>query len=141
MSEIQLQAVKGRSPDMFERGYDTAPYWDPRVHVRDKGSAIVAEVLLPGIESKKLHVFIEDDRIRIAGSRGENTTHRSFAGIEHDYWYESFQELVAIPKGVEKDKVSAVLKDGSLTVIMPKCAHKRNAPGRSKAERSSERAR
>lgn len=135
MTEIKLVAGEDRThhPHRAKR-YMEAPYWDSTVHINKDGDMLVAEVHLPEIEPKKLHVFVEGDRLRIAGSRGHVRTVRKHDGPDDTCWFESFQECVPIPPDVETKKVRAVLRDGDLTVTMPRCRRVLSYPTRTRRE-------
>ena len=75
----------------------------------------------PGMEDKDLDVNISANVLTIKGRREESSEDK---GEGRYYRREirsgSFQRTVALPASVDSEKVSAELKNGVLTVVLPK---------------------
>ena len=95
----------------------------------DKNYYITVE--LPGVDEEHLHVEVENDTLRISGekksgheARQDGDTQvesgRSFYRIERSYG--SFQRILSLPEDVDASAISAMHKDGVLTVTMPRKA-------------------
>jgi HSP20 family protein len=126
MPQVQLISVKKRDHDAPVVSARREHVRYPGINMRDKGSAIVAEVQLPGIESKQLSVSVENDELQISGFREDATREPGLFDGGMNYWYEYFQESIPIPLNVEKEKVSAVFIDGELRITLPKCREQRS---------------
>ena len=82
--------------------------------------AIVAEVALPGVKRENVDISVGDDLVTISGSaRGETKTD------EADYVHRelnrgSFSRSFWLPIAVRAEAATASLKDGLLTLTLPK---------------------
>lgn len=91
----------------------------PALNIWDNGEALCAEAEVPGFEMKDLEVTVMNNQLTLKGRRSvehdENTAfHRRerFTG--------EFVRTMTLPVEVNPDKVEATLKDGVLTIQMPK---------------------
>jgi HSP20 family protein len=96
--------------------------WSPALDMVDKKDEIMLRADLPGLEQKDIHVDVENGMLTISGSRqGEQEAK------ENDYyccerWSGSFTRTVALPAGIDPDKIRATFKNGVLEVHVPKAA-------------------
>jgi HSP20 family protein len=91
----------------------------PALNVWNEGEALCVEAEVPGIRKEDLEIFAVGNELTIKGRRppleGEKLTyHRRERGTGE------FTRVITLPDGVDADKVEAVLKDGVLTVRLPK---------------------
>jgi HSP20 family protein len=88
----------------------------------DKEFCVTAE--LPGMTDKDVDVSVTGDRIIIKGEKKSEKEERSeeegreFHRIERSSGM--FQRVMTLPFTIDADKVAAVVKDGVLTVTIPK---------------------
>jgi len=83
---------------------------------------VVIKSTIAGVKPEDVDVTIANDMVTI---RGERT--RDFEASSEDYFYQecywgSFSRSVVLPVDVDIESVAADLKDGILTVILPKAA-------------------
>lgn len=74
---------------------------------------------LPGVDPKDVEVSVVDDTLVI---RGERKTAQELKEKEYQYRetaYGRFERRLGLPKGVDRDKVSASYKNGVLEVSIP----------------------
>jgi HSP20 family protein len=101
-----------------------APGWTPPVDLYETASEFVLTAELPGLSRDQIEIHAEDTRIVIRGQRGTGPEshfaceqyHRVERGHGH------FSRAFALPEAVDVEAVTADLKDGILTVTMPKAA-------------------
>lgn len=108
----------------FGQRYGLQHSWRPSIDVfRDSdGFTVVAE--LPGVEQGDVEVTVVHDRLRIAGTRRMPKLETADAlRLEIDYG--RFERVVALPTGSDGEAISAQLRNGLLTVHVP-----RRAPAR-----------
>lgn len=91
----------------------------PALNVWEDSDALYAEAEIPGVAPADLEVYAVGDELTIRGTRkpreGENVAyHRRERGTGE------FTRVVTLPVSVDPDRVKAVLKDGVLTVTLPK---------------------
>lgn len=110
-------------PDrVFSRnsGASFASGFAPRVDISetDKDVKLTAEV--PGLDEKSLSVSAADDSVTIEGTKAQEKSSKvgGFQSVERSYG--SFRRVVPLPCQVLGDKAVAGLKDGVLTITIPK---------------------
>jgi len=96
----------------------TAPAID--IAENDKGYKVTAE--LPGLESNNVDVTISGDTLTIKGEKRQEKEEK--VGNYHlcERSFGSFHRSFSLPVGVDRDKISAELSKGVLTITMPKTA-------------------
>jgi len=98
---------------------------DLAVDVYEKGKNIMVEMDLPGIETESLDITVEDNYVKIAGSREEEKEEQ-----DKNYYYKeiqrgSFERAVRFPSVVQKEKAEANFEGGILTISIPKIVEKK----------------
>jgi HSP20 family protein len=93
------------------------------IDVYQTDEEIIVKSTIAGVGSANLDVTLNGDMLTIKGERKRDQTVR-----DEDYFYQecywgAFSRSVILPMDVEEDKIKASLKDGILTVRLPK-AHK-----------------
>jgi HSP20 family protein len=94
--------------------------WSPAVDMVDRKDEIVLRADVPGLEQKDIQVDVENGMLTIRGTRqGEREAK------EEDYyccerWAGSFSRTIALPSGIEQDRIKATFKNGVLEVHVPK---------------------
>ena len=83
---------------------------------------VVIKSTIAGVKPDGIDVTIANDMVTIRGER-----QRDFEASSEDYFYQecywgSFSRSVVLPVDVDIENVTADLKDGILTVILPKAA-------------------
>lgn len=98
------------------------------VDVFQKDDRIVVKSTIAGVEPKDLEIFLNRDMLTIKGKRmhGEKIETRDFF-IKECYWGK-FSRTIILPSDVKTEEAKATLKDGVLTVAMPKAVHSRTVP-------------
>jgi HSP20 family protein len=110
----------------MNRLFDGAPTrgtqvaWNPAVDVSEDKEKIVLTADLPGLQEKDVDIQIEKDVLTL---RGERAIERS-TDSEHYRRFErvagAFVRAFTLPPTVDTEKVAAALKDGVLTLTLPK---------------------
>jgi HSP20 family protein len=107
------------SPEPFWRGefgLAQAPAVDIVEH--DKGYQVTAE--LPGMEEKDIDVKFADGVLTIKGEKKEESEEKQKDYYRSERRFGAFQRSFGVPDGIEPDKIEATVKNGVLTVILPK---------------------
>lgn len=90
------------------------------VDVYQEGNNVVIRSTVAGVRPEDIDIDINNDMITIRGKRKESSVIE-----EGDYFYKecywgSFSRSIILPCEVQASKVKAALKDGVLTVVLPK---------------------
>ena len=102
----------------------------PPVDITEEKDSLVVRAELAGVKGDDVHIELESNILTLRGEKkGEHTENNSAAGFPSgksmhrvERWYGSFARHFVLPKGVEADKIEAAMKDGVLTVRIPKKA-------------------
>lgn len=102
----------------FSRGWEIAETY-PLANLSDTGDDLELIAELPGIDREDLKVKIQGNYLEISGSRRADapegyTVHRTERSTA------TFSRSFTLPYEVDAAKVTAILKDGLLTMTLPK---------------------
>ncbi len=96
----------------------------PLVDLADNGKEFVVKAELPGIGKDDLRIEVTQDSLEISGETKveEKEEDKETGYIRRERRYSSFRRTLPLPENVLTDKVEANLKDGVLSVRLPKAA-------------------
>jgi HSP20 family protein len=114
----------------FQRSvFDTEPFnrlealWSsPAVDIVDKDKSYEVTVEVPGMTADNLEVKLSNDCLVITGEKKETREEKKGDNYLSERHYGSFERTFRVPEGVDAAKIEATLKDGVLTVALPKNA-------------------
>ncbi len=95
------------------------PAFTPALNVVEDGDSIVIEAEVPGLKSGDVEVSFESGELTLKGEKKfeakENApVHR------RERVYGAFTRTLTLPWEITADKITAEMKDGVLTVVLPK---------------------
>ena len=92
----------------------------PAIDVYEKGDSIVVEASLPGIDTDKVDVAVENDVLTIEGKEEKKTEVDEKNYYRREVRSGSFHRAVQLPTAVQGDKAEAQYENGVLKVVIPK---------------------
>lgn len=96
--------------------------WSPSLDVFEDVDAIRLDLDLPGMTSDQIEVEFDDNVLTISGERrfsdASADDRGSYQRVERRYG--RFSRSVTLPRGVRADQIAADMRDGVLTVTVPK---------------------
>ena len=95
-----------------------APGWTPPVDLYETSSEFVLIAELPGLAREQIEIHAEDGRIVIRGERASQVPCEQYHRVERGHG--RFSRAFTLPEPIAVDDVTADLKDGVLTVTIPK---------------------
>ena len=107
--------------DLMPRTGSTAP----AVNVRESETAYTMELAAPGIKKEYCRVNINEDgnlAIAIENKCEHKNEDKKHHYLRREFSYSNYEQNYTLPDNVERDKISAKVEDGILTVTMPKMA-------------------
>lgn len=98
------------------------------VDVFQTDDAIVVKSTIAGVHPDDLELFLNRDMLTIRGERTheEKVSEKDFF-LRECYWGK-FSRTIILPSDVKADETKASLKDGVLTITLPKAEHSREIP-------------
>ena len=99
-----------------------APGWTPAVDLYETADEYVLTAELPGLTREQIDIHAEERRIVIRGARGVDPGRdipcEQYHRVERGHG--RFSRAFSLPESIDVDGVTADLKDGILTVAIPK---------------------
>jgi HSP20 family protein len=94
--------------------------WDLAVDLYEENGTIVAKMHVPGIDASKIDITIEDDILKVSGSRKKEEETKDKSYYRKEIRSGSFERYVQLPSEVQGSKTMASYQDGVLVITMPK---------------------
>ena len=98
------------------RGYLHTEY--PYVNVYEGNDEVTVRAALPGIKADELSIEIKNDLLTIEGEKKADYADVSYLRKERTFG--KFQRAITLPYAVDAGKIRAELKDGVLSITLPK---------------------
>jgi HSP20 family protein len=96
-----------------------APGWTPPVDLYETSAGFVLTAEVPGLSRDQIEIHAEESRIVIRGERATGQVPcEQYHRVERGHG--RFSRAFLLPEPIEVDGVTADLKDGLLTVTIPK---------------------
>jgi HSP20 family protein len=96
-----------------------APGWTPPVDLYETADAFVLTAELPGLTRDQIEIHAEESRIVIRGARVNGTIScDQYHRVERGHG--RFSRAFPLPEPIDIESVTADLKEGLLTLTMPK---------------------
>jgi len=95
--------------------------WAPPIDVYETADHYVISAELPGLPRDQIHLSVEDNRLTIRGERPSGvpeSTARHYHQVERGHG--PFYRVFEFAESVHRDAITADLRDGVLTVTLPK---------------------
>jgi HSP20 family protein len=92
----------------------------PRFEVKESKDAYVFKADLPGIDDKDVDIQLTGNRLTISGKRQAEERQESETFYAYERSYGSFSRAFTLPDGTDVDHAEAELKNGVLTISIPK---------------------
>jgi HSP20 family protein len=118
----ELRRRLDRVWDDFEpeptRGFFRAAAW-PRVNTYDTGQSLVLEADIPGMTQKDLRLTVNENTLTIEGER-KNDAPEGYSVHRQERGGFRFSRSFTLPFKADAERSEATVKDGVLTVTVPK---------------------
>ncbi len=96
----------------------------PRAELRDTGAELVLEAEVPGLTEKDVQLTVTQDTLGLAGERKLDVP-EGYSVHRRERGQQRCARSFALPTRVDVDHVMATVKNGILTVTLPKSADAR----------------
>ncbi len=110
--------------DMEETGEGRSVSWSPRVDIYETEDEFVVNAELPGVKEKNLDIKVEGNALVIKGYRPHlhDLSSEETRGKYHmvECTYGAFKRSFLLPESVDSGRITAMLKDGILRIVLPK---------------------
>jgi HSP20 family protein len=96
--------------------------WSPSFDVTETKDGYVFKADVPGVKKEDLEITITGNRVQIAGKRDTEQEAKTDTVYTYERHYGSFTRTFTLPEGADIDHAKSELKDGVLTLAIPKQA-------------------
>lgn len=97
---------------LFDRSFS------PAIDVVENENGYTVACELPGFEQKDIDVTLASNVLTIKGQKKEEERKGKY--YKKESWSGAFQRTLPLPVSVDGDKITAALKDGVLSIVLPK---------------------
>ncbi|NWG02444.1 MAG: Hsp20/alpha crystallin family protein [Syntrophaceae bacterium] len=107
--------------NLFSAGAD--PFFSrvyPAVNLTEEGDNIYVRAELPGVSPESLDISVVEGRLQIRGERKIVLEEQNASYHRRERESGIFRRTIALPTRVDPGKVSASMKNGVLTILLPK---------------------
>ena len=98
----------------------------PAVELTTTDAALVLKAELPGIEGKDLDIQVTPEAVSLKGEYRQESKQEDENVYRSEFRYGSFYRTIPLPVEVDQTQAKAELKDGILTLTLPKVTPDRN---------------
>lgn len=124
----ELGALRSQMDDLFNsffRGLDT-PFslfgertW-PAIDVAEKDDAVMVRAEVPGCKPEDIDISVYGNTLTLSGEKKESHEANGDGYYHMESTWGSFRREIPLSAEVDSEKIEAVVKDGVLTVTLPK---------------------
>src|ERR1051326_1954738 len=126
-----LTSMRREMDRLFENFFERGGPWmagdggmiEPAIEIADTDDSIMVKAQVPGVSKENLHLDIMDDCLTLKGEIKEEEKTEGQRFHRREFRYGSFARTIPLPTSVKADQAKAQLKDGVLTVTIPKGEH------------------
>lgn len=124
----ELSTLRSPMDDLFEgffRGLDRPlslfgeRAW-PAIDVAEKDDAIVVRAEVPGCTPEDIDISVNGNTLTLSGEKKESHESKDDGFFHVESTYGSFRRDIVLPADVDQSKIEAAIKDGVLSVTLPK---------------------
>ena len=119
--ECFLEDFFGGQPRTWRnRSEEYRPAFSPRVDLIDNKTEFIVRADVPGLDKDELDITINAEVVTIKGERKAEETSEDECFYCRESSYGSFERVVTLPEKIVNDEAKANLKNGVLTLNLPK---------------------
>ena len=94
--------------------------WNPDFEVRETDDAFVFKADIPGLRTEDLDISLDGNELQITGKREQEQERGEGRFHTYERSYGNFVRTFSLPDSADLDKIRSDLKDGVLTLVIPK---------------------
>lgn len=109
-------------PRLFRGGEERMVGYVPLFDVRETKDSYVFKADLPGFREQDVDLNVTGNRLTVAGKREAEQAEETDTYYCSERSFGAFTRSFTLPEGIDADRIQADLKEGILTVRVPKSA-------------------
>ena len=120
VEEKFILTTKEDSEELFQNWLDKDYEGQLSVDVYQTEKEIVVKSTIACVKPEDLNIIVHNDLFTIRGKREEENPIEPVNYIYSECYWGGFSRTLVLPQYVKTDKIKAILKNGVLTIILPK---------------------
>jgi HSP20 family protein len=123
LNEMQNRMRTLFGPDFMLEPLTEPVGWVPKVEIMELEKELVVTAELPGLNREDIEITFEDELLTIRGEKKLEKKEEKNGGAKYLLWertYGEFLRTFTLPFAVDPAKIIAEMKDGVLTIHLPK---------------------
>ena len=95
----------------------------PAINVKESATGYTVELAAPGMKKEDFNVHINDEGnliIKMEQKEEQKEEDKSVRYLRREFSFTKFEQTLILPDDVDKEKISAKVENGVLTVELPK---------------------
>jgi HSP20 family protein len=112
--------------------------WLPAVDLCESDSCVTVSVELPGVRAEQVEVALTNEELRVRGRKRKSAPRGVISHLCSERSFGQFARTILLRWPVRKDAATAELKDGVLTVRLPKLEDRRGVEHRIEVKENDE---
>jgi len=140
-----LERLRGRVGRLFvalqeasEMVAGEAGAWLPPVDLCESESFVTVSVELPDVRAEQVEVTLTNEQLRVRGRKRKGAPRGVISHLCSERSFGQFARTVPLRWPIRKDGATAVLKDGVLTIRLPKLEDRRGCEHKVEVKESDE---
>jgi len=137
LDRAQLESLRGRVGRLFvalqeasEMAAGEAGAWLPPVDLCESDECVTVRAELPGVRAEHLEVSLTNEELRMRGRKRKGAPRGVTRHLCSERSFGQFARTIPLRWPVRRDEATAELKDGVLTVRLPKIEDRRGVEHR-----------
>lgn len=116
----ELGDLRGRLDRMFEEHLEGEQRgWSPAIDVEHGDGNLVVRADVPGIRPEEMKIEVRGDILTVSGEHEERKEDKDRRYLRRERRFGSFRRSLALPAGVDAEKIEATTQDGVVEVTIP----------------------
>lgn len=107
-------------PDALAANPEPEDEGELTVDIYDEGANIVVQSTVAGVKPEDIDISLEENTLTVRGSRRRQTEIQEGSFYAQELYWGAFSRSIILPEEVDFQKAQATLKNGLLTVRLPK---------------------
>jgi HSP20 family protein len=119
MASKELQVQQKRELEKKEETTIPARIFLPTTDIYEASDALTVVLEMPGVEKKNVEINVEDGVLNVQG-RLELTKYQGLTPLYTEYNIGHYSRSFRLSSKIDQNKIGAEMKDGVLTLTLPK---------------------
>jgi HSP20 family molecular chaperone IbpA len=119
MSPQELQVQRKRELEKQQEATIPARVFVPTTDIFETEQALTLVAEMPGVDKDKVDVSVEDGVLTIQG-RLDFSKYEGLRPVYTEYNIGHYRRIFALSNRIDQNSISAEMKDGVLTLVLPK---------------------